>query len=235
MKKLTSLFLVAVLFTLPVSGFAQALIPVMPQGAVSEPIVPQGLGITDPALPLVFEANRGRTDASVRFLARANNYNLFLTYSETILVLKNPDSKSGGPKVIRISFKGANTQPAMRGQDVKGVDNYAKVELKQVYAGIDVVYYGNANRVEHGFIVAPGANPGFIRMAFNGAKEISLDLQGNLILDSGSGQVVFDAPVLYQKAGDWKKPVYGRYVLVDRTQVRFEVGAYDHNKELVIN
>ena len=36
-------------------------------------------------LPLSFEANRGQTDASVRFLSRGNGYTFFLTPSEAVL------------------------------------------------------------------------------------------------------------------------------------------------------
>jgi len=43
-------------------------------------------------LPLAFEANRGQTDASVRFLAGGNGYSLYLTDSEAILALHKPSN-----------------------------------------------------------------------------------------------------------------------------------------------
>ena len=38
-------------------------------------------------LPLSFEANQGQTDEQVKFLARGNGYNLFLTPTEAVLKL----------------------------------------------------------------------------------------------------------------------------------------------------
>ena len=54
---------------------------------------------------------------------------------------------------------------------VTGVKRYAKVRYEQVYPGVDLVYYGvlpgKERRLEHDFIVAPGANyrkiPGSVR------------------------------------------------------------------------
>src|SRR5438093_11907785 len=40
-------------------------------------------------LPLSFEANRGQTDASVKYLARGGGYNIFLTGAEAALVFQN--------------------------------------------------------------------------------------------------------------------------------------------------
>jgi hypothetical protein len=39
-------------------------------------------------LPLGFEENRGQSDPSVRYLARGPGYTVFLTESETVLVLR---------------------------------------------------------------------------------------------------------------------------------------------------
>ena len=39
------------------------------------------------------------------------------------------------------------------------VANYRKVLYRNVYPGIDVVYYGSGQNLEHDFIVRPGANP----------------------------------------------------------------------------
>ncbi|MGH9430134.1 MAG: SBBP repeat-containing protein [Terriglobia bacterium] len=44
------------------------------------------------------------------------------------------------------------------------VPNYAKVEYKSIYPGIDLVYYGNHRQLEYDFVVAPGANASAIRL-----------------------------------------------------------------------
>jgi hypothetical protein len=39
------------------------------------------------------------------------------------------------------------------------VPNYARVKYEGIYAGIDLVYYGNDRQLEFDFVVAPGADP----------------------------------------------------------------------------
>jgi hypothetical protein len=44
-----------------------------------------------------------------------------------------------------------------------GVAGFARVKQEQVYPGIDLVWYGNQQQLEHDFLVAPGAQPQRIR------------------------------------------------------------------------
>ena len=55
-------------------------------------------------LPLSFEANQGQTDREVSFLARGRGYGLFLTPTESVLVLRKPNAAS--PAVVRIKLVG---------------------------------------------------------------------------------------------------------------------------------
>lgn len=201
--------------------------------------------------PLSFEANQGQTDAAVKFLARGKGYTLFLTPSEAVLALQSPSASGVQEEVVRMSMKGANANPVVQGMDMlpskinymtgdqskwnTNVKQYSKVQYKQVYKGIDIVYYGNQGQLEYDFVVAPGANPGIIKMNFQGAKSLELDKQGNLVLNLKEGQMTFNAPLLYQKTGDARQPVYGRFVLAGNNQVCFKVGDYDKSKELVID
>ena len=47
------------------------------------------------------------------------------------------------------------------------VPNYRRVRYRNVYPGIDVVYYGNPHELEFDFVVAPGADPRLIRLALS--------------------------------------------------------------------
>ncbi len=44
-------------------------------------------------LPLHFEANQGQTDERVKFLARGSGYGLFLTSTESVLVLRKAEAR----------------------------------------------------------------------------------------------------------------------------------------------
>src|ERR1019366_715325 len=61
------------------------------------------------------------------------------------------------------------------------VPNYAKVSYEQIYPGIDLVYHGNPKQLEYDFVLAPGANPGAIRMDVQGADKLDLDVHGDLV------------------------------------------------------
>ncbi|MFQ5674234.1 MAG: hypothetical protein ACE5G9_14225 [Nitrospinales bacterium] len=182
--------------------------------------------------PLAFEANAGQTDKQVKFFSRGLGYNLFLTPTESVMVLskgeKQGDGKpeAGGRKppfdrarpepaeglrvtdgklgvttrchaelveacapqqsaVVRMRLANANPSPAVSGVDQlpgksnyftgsdpkqwrTNVANYKKVRYEAVYPGIDLVYYGNQRQLEYDFIVAPGADPKAIELAFQG-------------------------------------------------------------------
>jgi len=200
-----------------------------------------------------FEANRGQTDASVRFFTRAAGYNLYLTASQAVTVLPRPEAdKAGGPIVVRMKLKGANANPSVQGLNIlpgrtsyflggdrskwrTGVEQYASVKFGQVYPGIDMVYRFDQGHVEHDFILAPGADPGRILMDFEGGQSLRLDTRGSLLISVEGGDLTYKAPKLYQLLNDKRVDVKGRFVLAGGGQVRFEVGNYIKSKELVID
>jgi streptogramin lyase len=64
---------------------------------------------------------------------------------------------------------------------------------------------------------------------------LALDDQGNLVLHAGDGDVVEQAPVLYQQLGGVRQAVAGHYRLEENGQVTFTVGAYDPSQPLIID
>lgn len=54
---------------------------------------------------------------------------------------------------------------------VRRVPNYSRIKYEAIYPGIDLVFYGNANKLEHDFQIAAGANISRIALQFEGAKE----------------------------------------------------------------
>jgi len=115
------------------------------------------------------------------------------------------------------------------------IPTFAKVRATGVYAGIDLVYYGTQGQVEYDFIVAPGADPGVIRLAFEGAQELRLDSQGALVLRTAVGEVRWQPPVIYQEVEGTREKITGRYVRIGPQQVGFEVAPYDASRPLVID
>ena len=132
--------------------------------------------------------------------------------------------------VVRMRLIGANSEPQVTGLDgLPGkanyfisndpkkwrteVSTYAKVQYKNVYPGIDLIYYGNQRQLEYDFIVAPGSDPKTVRLGFEGADKLELDHQGDLIVHVGSEQIKLHKPLVYQDIGNIKKTISGRWVL----------------------
>ena len=103
-------------------------------------------------------------------------------------------------EVIRLKSIGSNPNPEVTGLDElpaksnyligndpskwsTDVSNYAKVKLEDVYAGIDLIYYGNQRQLEYDWIVAPGADPRTIKFKVESEAELKIDNRGNLISD----------------------------------------------------
>ena len=118
---------------------------------------------------------------------------------------------------------------------VTNVPNYGQVEFQNVYAGVDLIYVGNQQQLEFNFTVAPGANPNAIALRFRGQDSISLDNAGDLVLHSVGGDVVEDAPVVYQMINGAKQTVAGAYVLQGGNQVGFKLASFDPGQPLVID
>ncbi|MEP7336911.1 MAG: SBBP repeat-containing protein [Acidobacteriota bacterium] len=114
------------------------------------------------------------------------------------------------------------------------VPNYAKEKYEQVYPGIDLIFYGNPQKLEYDFVVAPGADPKQIKLNFAGAQKMRMDVNGDLLLQTKAGEVRQHKPVMYQEVNGERRAITGRYLL-SGGQVGFEVGAYNASKPLVID
>ncbi len=136
------------------------------------------------------------------------------------------------PAVIRMQLEGMarNPEPTLEGMDrLPGYSNYfigkdpahwrtrvphyARVRYAEVYPGIDLVYYGNPQQLEYDFVVAPGADPGLIQLAFTGIDGLEIDVAGNLVLNVAGGRLVQQAPRIWQVIDGERHQVEGRYVL----------------------
>jgi hypothetical protein len=114
-----------------------------------------------------------------------------------------------------------------------GLPTYAQVRYRDMYPGIDLVYYGNQRRLEYDFVVAPRAKPESIRLHFDGAR-LRLNGDGNLRVIARRGEISFHKPVAYQEIGGQRHPVEGNFALLGHGAVGFALGAYDHAKPLVV-
>ncbi len=201
--------------------------------------------------PLSFEPNRQQTNnADIKFLARGEGYILFLTGKDAVFsVGKAPQPTA----VMHMSLLGANANPSFSGmEELPGksnyfignkpenwrtnIPNYRKVAEHDIYPGIDLVYYGTQRQLEYDFVIAPGASPSKIQIAFGGANNLHADANGDLVLSAaGKDDVRLHKPVAYQQVGEEKQFVAANYVLNGKDDVEFAIGNYDQTRPLIVD
>jgi hypothetical protein len=115
------------------------------------------------------------------------------------------------------------------------IPTYGRISQKDVYAGVDLIYYGNQRQLEYDFVVAPGADYKQIRLAFAGADRIRIDGNGDILLKIKGGVVRQRKPFVYQETGGVRKEIACRYVILGKNEVGFKVGEYDSTKQLIID
>jgi hypothetical protein len=201
-------------------------------------------------LPLAFEANQGQADPSIDFLARGAGYQIALAADSIRLAL--PSTTSASPQVVAMRFVGANSRVVGQGIEplesktnyllgddpstyLIDIPNYGRIRFDGVYPGIDVVYYGRQRELEYDLIVAPGADPGDVRLSMDGADDLSIDDVGDLVLSIGSRRVKLQRPLVYQSEGQHQRTIDSAFRLVAGKEVAIAIGEYDASKPLVID
>jgi hypothetical protein len=198
--------------------------------------------------PLFFEANEGQTASQVRYLAHGGAMTLFLTDGGPVLAMG--PTGNGAPATVKLDWLGGNAHMQARGEAQQpGVANYligrdpsqwhtnvptfGRVRYAGVYPGVDVVFHGMQHALEYDVVVMPGADPRPVAFRMEGAK-LSLDPNGDLLLHTANGELRQHKPMLYQTIGGKRRLIAGGYRL-QGDRVSFNVGNYDHNRELVID
>ncbi len=215
------------------------------------------------ALPLVFEKNVGQAPPQAKFLARAGAYNIYFGTSDVLFELSRPAGPMSPPRSsfkgerlvpvthLRMAFEGANPDTeVVGGQELPGKTNYligpesqwrtnipqfGRVEYKGLYRGIDAAFYEGPGLVKYDFIVSAGADPRAIRLALEGARDIHVSAEGELVFETEAGEVRQKAPVAYQEVQGERWHVDVAYVMQGRRRVSFKVGDYDRQIPLVID
>ena len=115
------------------------------------------------------------------------------------------------------------------------VPNCAKVRYERVYPGIDLVYYGNHERLEYDYLVSAGADPGLVRLRLRGMRSLRLGTAGDLIMEVQGSEFCLRKPLAYQTGPGGRELVGAHYALLGSDLVGVEIGSYDHRRPLTID
>jgi uncharacterized protein (TIGR03437 family) len=197
-------------------------------------------------VPFSFERNQGQADPSVKYVARGKGYALLLEDRQATLTLP------AAGRSLRMSLAHSLPPKTLEGLEPlqqrtnyfigqspadwkRNVPNYARVQYKGVYPGIDLVYHSLENQLEYDFIVAPGSSPQQIELQFAGADSIAILPSGELSMKLGTQTLIHKAPVAYQEWNGRRHLVAVKYLQRPGGGTGFALGAYDTRRPLVID
>lgn len=228
---------------------------------------------------LNFEANKGQTDRQVKFISRGRGYTLFLTLTGATYFLRsnsqvqdfesfqNEQPVLGKTHVLHMKWIKANPEPEIIGLDklpghrnyfigkdskkwFTHIPTYAAVKYKDLYPGVDLIYYGNQQQLEYDFVVTPGVDPKLIQFTLEGADNLKVNSEGDLIVQVAGEDIYLLKPQVYQEINGTKQVIPARYVFLDLegpdsrrgvpnnqspTILGFQIDSYDTQKLLLID
>jgi hypothetical protein len=201
--------------------------------------------IAQSALPIVFEPAAPQQNSSIAMIGRVAGG--AIEFWPSAIAIRSGRKETGG---FGISFdgarstvpKGANLEQSqtnyLLGNDPSNwrthVSNYAEVVYSNLYPGIDAVFYGNGNHLEHDFIVKPGADYRQIHIRFSGSR-VQMNKDGSLIMTMAGDSLRVDAPSIYQNVDGKRHRRNGAFRVLPNRDVGFTVESYDPHFDLDID
>lgn len=117
------------------------------------------------------------------------------------------------------------------------LNTYDRVNLGDVFPGVNVQLRATGSNVEKIFTVAPAQDPAQIHVKIDGATSVEVGPQGELIAHTENGPVAYTAPIAFQETADGTKhPVTVSYALNAAAHTYgFTLGDYDPRQPLIID
>jgi uncharacterized protein (TIGR03437 family) len=115
------------------------------------------------------------------------------------------------------------------------VPHYRKVRYRSVLPGVDVVYYAAGTSLEYDFIIAPGADPESIQIAFEGARSVRTDRNGDLLVESAGGLIRHMRPRVYQMIAGQQIEIASAYRLDSKKRLGFSLAQYDRTNPVTVD
>ncbi len=194
--------------------------------------------------PLTFVPNGGQTDPDVRYQARGAGFSFFFTDEAAVLAFQRGERGHA----LELRFVGAN--PAARPEVERraagtvnyisgserhvGLPTYERLVYRDLWPGIDMVFRGPAGKLKYEFVLAPGADPSDIRLAYAGTDGVSLGAGGALAIDTPLGRLRDARPVSYQTVDGRRVAVESSYTLAG-SSYGFTLGSFNRARPLVID
>jgi hypothetical protein len=195
--------------------------------------------------PLYFIRNQGQAAPEARFYAKTKDYTLWLTKQELVfdrtngaasgLVFKNINSdvalSAVDPSDYRISYFYGGDESGW----ITDVPTSRAVLYTNLYDGVDLKVYGTEKEVEYDWVVRPGADPSDIRFAYDGAPATGINIEGDLVVKTSSGEIRHRKPAAYQVIDGRQVAVKASFRNIGRDEFAFAIGVHDRRFALIID
>jgi hypothetical protein len=120
-----------------------------------------------------------------------------------------------------------------------GQATFAAVRYVELWDGIDLLLEAEGSTLKGTYEVAPGADPGAVRLRHEGADAVTIDAQGRLIVSTPAGELVDAAPEAWQHIDGERHDVSAHFVTESEADgavtVSFALGTFDPSEPLLID
>ena len=209
--------------------------------------------------PALFVENQGQwADESIRYAFQGDTANVLFTDTGPVFQMFAPsqqgrDGEDDATRATQFSahFDGAtSTSPVglersdttfnyllgERSSWRSGVSAYRIVAYESLYDGIDLLTWGRKDGLKYEFHVGPGADYTQIRISYDGIQRMFIARDGSLHVETQLGELIDDAPYIYQDIDGARIEVAGGFQLVDSDTYTFAItGPYDSARELILD
>jgi gliding motility-associated-like protein len=123
-------------------------------------------------------------------------------------------------------------------QGIYEVHQYDKITIREVYPGIDWVFYNSqTGGMKYDFVVHPGANPSQINLLYEGQNPLTLLDDGSISIQTPLGSLKEEKPFTYEQEGDIEIKSSYRLTTIsnNKTLLKFNLTSYDSSKRLIID
>jgi len=206
--------------------------------------------------PALFVENKGQWDEAVRYGFDGRGVRVSFTDSGPVFQMLKASGDKEAPEtaqaVFTATFAGARqVRPTAlersstqvnyyMGNDPSkwqsDVPSYKKIIYKGLYDGIDLYTWGKRSGLKYEFHVAPGADWRRVAVRYDGIDSLRIDEKGALHVKTALGEMVDEAPVVYQETAGGRREIASRFRLIDERSYGFEIsGPVDARVPLVLD
>jgi len=204
--------------------------------------------------PLHFVENMGQINAAVKFQVSIPQGTIYFTSQGLTYQFFAPGKSEEVVQEdnIKLDFVGANGNPRIEGlgksgaemnyflgnnpqEWVTGASSYYGLRYQELYPRIDLLVFGKEGRFKQEYVVKAGGNVEDIRIHYQGVERVQINDKGQLEIFTRSGVVREDAPFSYQLIDGRRVEVRTEYSLDESNTLRFKVGEYRREIDLVID